>query len=134
VYYLRLDRDGEEARRNAAATELVLPAVGGGTRPIDVIRWDFAQAPHVDASGTFASMIDEELRKHVPSGPRPLQQEPMRVLSGANMPAALVEIAYLTNPKQEQQALSGDYQAAVAQALYDAIVRFRGYLETRPAP
>jgi N-acetylmuramoyl-L-alanine amidase len=134
VYYLRLDREGEDARRNAAATELVLPAVGGGTRPIDVIRWDLAQAPHVDASANFASMLQEELRKHVSMGPRPVQQEPMRVLAGANMPAALVEIAYLTNAKQEQQARAGDYQTSVAQALYDAILRFRSYLETPPAP
>jgi N-acetylmuramoyl-L-alanine amidase len=134
VYYLRLDREGEEARRNAAATELVLPAVGGGTRPIDVIRWDLAQAPHVDASASFASMLEEELRKHVSMGPRPLQQAPMRVLAGANMPAALIEIAYLTNPAQAQQAQSGDYQAVVAQGVYDAILRFRSYLEAPPVP
>ncbi len=132
VYYLRLDREGEDARRNAAATELVLPAVGGGTRPIDMIRWDLAQSFHVDASATFASMLEDELRKHIPMGPRPLQQEPMRVLAGANMPASLVEIAYLTNPDQEQLAQSGDYQANVAQALYDAVLRFRSYLETPP--
>jgi N-acetylmuramoyl-L-alanine amidase len=134
VYHLRLDRDGEEAKRNAAATELVLPAVGGGTRPIDVIRWDLAQAPHVDASASLASMLEEALRAHVSMGPRPLQREPMRVLAGANMPAALVEIAYLTNPGQEQQAQSPDYQATIAQAVYDAILRFRSYLEAPPAP
>src|SRR5205814_8920807 len=50
VYYLRRDRAGEDARRTAAASELVLPAVGGITRPIDVIPWDLAQASHVDAS------------------------------------------------------------------------------------
>jgi N-acetylmuramoyl-L-alanine amidase len=134
VYYLRLDRAGEEARRSAAATELVLPAVGGGTRPIDVIPWDLAQASHVDASSRFASMLEEELEKHGPMGPRPLQQAPMRVLSGANMPAALVEIAYLTNAAQEQSVQSADFQAGLVQAMYDAIVRFRAYLETPPAP
>jgi N-acetylmuramoyl-L-alanine amidase len=132
VYYLRLDREGEDARRNTAATELVLPAVGGGTRPIDVIRWDLAQSFHVGASATFASMLEEELRKHIPMGPRPVRQEPMRVLAGANMPAALVEIAYLTNPGQEQLVQSGDFQANVAQALYDAVLRFRSYLEAPP--
>lgn len=134
VYYLRLDRAGEEARRSAAATELVLPAVGGGTRPIEVIPWDLAQASHVDASSRFASMLEEELEKHGPMGPRPLQQAPMRVLSGANMPAALVEIAYLTNPEQEQRVQSADFQAGLVQAMYDAIVRFRAYLEAPPAP
>ena len=134
VYYLRLDRAGEEARRSTAATELVLPAVGGGTRPIDVIPWDLAQAAHVDASSRFASMLEEELEKHGPMGPRPLQQAPMRVLSAANMPAALVEIAYLTNAEQEQSVQSADFQAGLVQAMYDAIVRFRAYLEAAPAP
>ena len=48
------------------------------------------------------------------------------------MPASLVEIAYLTNPGQEQQAQSAGYQGNVAQALYDAVLRFRGYLEAPP--
>jgi N-acetylmuramoyl-L-alanine amidase len=134
VYYLRLDRAGEEARRSAAATELVLPALGGATRPIDVIPWDLAQASHVGASSRFASMLEEELEKHAPMGPRPLQQAPMRVLSGANMPAALVEIAYLTDAEQEQAVQSADFQAGIAQAIYDAIVRFRTYLDASPTP
>jgi N-acetylmuramoyl-L-alanine amidase len=134
VYYLRLDRAGEDARRSVEATELVLPVVGGATRPIDVIRWDLAQAAHIDASSRFASMLEEELEKHGPMGPRPLQQAPMRVLSGANMPAALVEIAYLTNADQEQKVQSGDFQMTLVQGIYDAIVRFRAYLEASAAP
>ena len=129
VYYLRLDRAGEEARRNAAASELILPVVGGTTRPIDIIPWDLAQASHVDASSRFASIIEEELEKHAPMGPRPLQQTPMRVLSGANMPAALVEMVYLTNAEQEQKVQADDFQSGVIQALFDAVVRFKAYLE-----
>ena len=67
-------------------------------------------------------------------GPRPLQQAPMRVLSGANMPAALVEIAYLTNAEQERGVQSADFQTGIAQAMYDAVVRFRTYLEAAPTP
>ncbi len=134
VYYLRLDRAGDEARRSAAATELVLPALGGATRPIDVIRWDLAQASHVGASSRFASMLEEELEKHAPMGPRPLQQAPIRVLSGANMPAALVEIAYLTNAEQERGVQAAAFQTAIAQSMYDAVVRFRTYLEAAPTP
>jgi N-acetylmuramoyl-L-alanine amidase len=134
VYFLRLDRAGEEARRNAAATELMLPVVGGVTRPIDIIPWDLAQASHVDASSRFASMLEEEFEKRVPAGPRPLQQAPMRVLSGANMPAALVEMVYLTNGEQEQRVKSDEFQGAVVEAMYGAVVRFKAYLETPPAP
>jgi N-acetylmuramoyl-L-alanine amidase len=134
VYYLRLDRAGEEARRTAAATELILPVVGGITRPIDIIPWDLAQASHVDASSRFASMLEEELEKRIPPGPRPLQQAPMRVLSGANMPAALVEMAYLTNGEQEQRMKSDEFQGAVVEAIYGAVVRFKSYLEAAPTP
>jgi N-acetylmuramoyl-L-alanine amidase len=132
VYYLRLDRAGEAARKNAAATELVLPTINGGTRPIDVIPWDLAQAEHVDASSRFATILQQELQKHAPMAAKPLQQEPMRVLSGVNMPAALVEMAYLTNAGQEQDVQSPDFQSGIAQALYDAIVRFRN--EGLPPP
>jgi N-acetylmuramoyl-L-alanine amidase len=134
VYYLRLDRAGEEARRSTAATELVLPVVSGVTRAIDVIPWDLAQAAHVDASSRFASMLEEEIEKHGTMGPRPLQQAPMRVLSGANMPAALVEIAYLTNADDEKSVQSADAQGVLVQAIYDAIVRFRAFLEAAPTP
>jgi len=58
----------------------------------------------------------------------------MRVLSGANMPAALVEMVYLTNGEQEQRVKSDEFQGAVVEAMYGAVVRFKAYLETPPAP
>jgi N-acetylmuramoyl-L-alanine amidase len=129
VYHLRLDREGEDARRAAEAEAVSLPVLGGATRPIEVIRWDLAQARHVELSATLAGLIEEELRKHVTMSPRALQQAPLRVLVGANMPAALIEIGYLTNPDQEKVARGEAYQNLVAQSLYDAIVRFRGQLD-----
>jgi N-acetylmuramoyl-L-alanine amidase len=60
--------------------------------------------------------------------PRAVQQAPFRVLVGANMPAALVEIGYVSNPDQEQQ-LAPRTTRQVAEALLDAIVKFRAQLE-----
>jgi N-acetylmuramoyl-L-alanine amidase len=57
--------------------------------------------------------------------PRALQQAPFRVLVGANMPAALVELGFLTNTQQEQQLLADDHQGALVQALVEGILRFR---------
>ena len=131
VFHLRLDSEGENVRRDVAAEAVTLPVLGGARRTIDVVRWDLAQAPHVEASAILASMLEEELRRRVPMSPRAVQQAPMRVLSGANMPAALVEIAYLTNPAQAAGANGEEFKNAVAEALYDAIIRFRGYVEAR---
>jgi N-acetylmuramoyl-L-alanine amidase len=133
VFYDRLDREGE-AVRSAAAAAVSLPVVGGGTRSIDVVPWELAQARHVEASAMLASVLEQELRQRVPMGQRPIQQGPMRLLSAANMPAVLVEMAYLTNSAQEKAASGDEFKNAVAQALYNAIVRFRGYLEETSAP
>ena len=133
VFYDRLDREGE-AVRSAPAAAVALPVIGGGTRNIDVVPWELAQARHVEASAMLASVLEQELRQRVPIGQRPIQQGPMRLLSAANMPAVLVEMAYLTNSAQEKAAAGEEFKNAVAQALYNAIVRFRGYLEETAAP
>jgi N-acetylmuramoyl-L-alanine amidase len=134
VFYDRLDREGEAVRRAAATGSVSLPVVGGGMRTIDVLPWDLAQAQHVEASGMLAQVVEGELRQRVPMSPRSLQQGPMRLLSAANMPAVLVEMAYLTNGQQEKAAAGDEFKNAVAQAVYNAIVKFRGYLEETSAP
>jgi N-acetylmuramoyl-L-alanine amidase len=129
VYYLSVDRADAEARRRAEDAAVTLPALGGGTRAIDLILWETAQARHLEQSAALAVAIEESLRSRVEMSPRAVQQAPFRVLVGANMPAALVEIGYVSNPDQEQQLGSADYQTAVAEALLEAIVKFRAQLE-----
>ena len=82
----------------------------------------------------LAQVVEGELRQRVPMSPRSLQQGPMRLLSAANMPAVLVEMAYLTNSAQQKAAAGDEFKNAVAQAVYNAIVKFRGYLEETSAP
>jgi len=92
-----LDRAGEDARLRTAASSSCCPpsAAACGDRRLP---WDWRSGAR-RFSSRFASMLEEELEKHAPMGPRPLQQAPIRVLSGVNMPAALIEIGYLTNAK-----------------------------------
>ena len=134
VFYLRLDREGQDARRAAANEAVALPVLGGAVRTIDLIRWDLAQARHVDASEVFAEILEEHLRAHVTMSLRPRQNAPLRVLAGVDMPAASIEMAYLSNAGQAQLALSEAYQNSLAQAVYDAVVGFRAYLEGQSAP
>jgi N-acetylmuramoyl-L-alanine amidase len=133
VYYLSVERADAEARKRAEDAGVVLPALGGGTRAIDLILWETAQSRYLEQSAVLAAAVEEGLRARVEMSPRAVQQAPFRVLVGANMPAALVEIGYVSNPDQEQQLTSADYQTKVAEALLDAIVKFRAQLE-RTAP
>jgi len=51
------------------------------------------------------------------------------VLVGTNMPAVLVEMGFLSNPGEEKQLTSNEYQDVVAQAIFEALVRFRSQVE-----
>jgi N-acetylmuramoyl-L-alanine amidase len=133
VYYLSVERADAEARKRAEDAAVALPALGGGTRAIDLILWETAQSRYLEQSAALASAVQESLRARVEMSPRAVQQAPFRVLVGANMPSALVEIGYVSNPEQEQQLTSADYQNKVAEALLDAIIKFRAQLE-RTAP
>jgi len=105
---------------------VTLPVLGGGTRTLDVIRWDLAQVRHVTESARLASLIATQLGKHVALSPRGVQQAPLRVLEGADMPAALIEMLYISNPVQEKTAATDEFKSGLAQALFEAIARFRG--------
>lgn len=129
VYYLTVERADEEARKKADDNATTLPALGGGNRAIDLILWETAQARYLEQSSALAGYIEQSLRSKVEMSPRAVQQAPFRVLVGANMPAALVEIGYLSNAEQEGQLTTAAYQDQVAQALLDALTKFREFLE-----
>jgi len=134
VLSLRLDREGEDARRDAASEAVALPVLGGSMRTIDLIQWDLAQARHVDRSAVLAQMLEQQLRAHVAMSSHPRRRAPLRVLAGVDMPAALIEMAYLTNPEQAQLAISDTFQTSLTQAIYDAVVAFRAYIEAQDTP
>jgi len=125
VFYLGLEGYGEAAQRAVQAPRDALPVLGGGTREIEIIPWEMAQARYIDQSAAFARAVEAALRDRVPMSPRALQQAPLRVLVGVNMPAVLVELGFLTNAQQEQQLLADDHQSVLAQALVDGIMRYR---------
>ena len=124
VFFLSLDRADEEARRVAESEGVAMPVFGGGTREIDVILWEMAQTRHLVQSAELAKVLETQLRASVPMSPRPIQQAPFRVLVGANMPAVLVELGYLTNAEQESALASAPFQARLAQAITEAVARF----------
>ena len=133
VYHLRADRELDAVRREAESSAVAFPVLGGGTRTVDVIRWDLAQARHVEASAMFASILGTTLTGRVPMAMHPVQEASLRVLEGADMPAALIEVAYLTNPSQEKLAGSEAFKDTVAQAIFDSIMMFRAtHGESRP--
>jgi N-acetylmuramoyl-L-alanine amidase len=119
--------DPAEVAANRVAAER-LPALGGGLRDIELVPWNLAQIRHKDQSDTFASLVVDALKDHVPLAAKPIDHAPLRVLESANMPAVLLEVGYLSNVAQEKQIASVEFQSAIVQGLVDAIVRYRDVL------
>ena len=117
--------DKDTAQSATAAGSDRVPAFGGGSRDIELVLWDLAQTRHLDQSTTFAGLLEQQLRDHVPLVARPVDRAPLRVLESANMPAVLIEMGYLTNADQEKLLAGDAFQNALVQALYDAIVKYR---------
>ena len=124
---------GDQAQRASQGSPDALPVLGGGNREIEITPWELAQARHIDQSAVFAQTIEAALRERVPMSPRALQKAPFRVLVGANMPAVLVEMGFITNPGEEKQLNTASFQSAIVQSLVASAVSFREYLEGRRA-
>lgn len=55
---------------------------------------------------------------------RSTKAEPLELLMGATMPAALIEIGFLTHKASAQQLLQDDYQSLIAHGICDGIKKF----------
>lgn len=123
---LTLATDGYASQApSSPAPSASLPFIGGGSRSIEIIQWDTAQMRWLGESSRLAGLVHAELASRVPMHAQAPSTAPLRVLIGANMPALLVEIGFLTNPEQETALASDATLAQIVQGLMAAIVRYR---------
>jgi len=129
VFYLSQGEYADTSGETLAYSRQQVPLAGGGFRVLDVVPWEMTQLRFIGRSEHWAQTITDALSLLLPMSPRELQQAPFRVLVGANMPAALVEMGFLSNPDQEAQLSSSTFQNAVVNGLLRSIVRYRDDLE-----
>ena len=129
---LSLSLDDYKDRTRQLPRGTAVPVAGGGTRIIDAVPWDLAQIPHAGQSATLSAVVARHLtEQHVTMYTRAVDQAPLRVLVGANMPAVLVELGFLSNADDERALTSGDVSGAIVDALVAAILEIRAGI---PAP
>ena len=124
VYY-HLGERIDPVRADRAAGQATVPVFGGGTRTLEFVPWDRAQLAHLGASAAFAEFIAQQMAGRVPVGASPVRRAPLRLLQAVNMPAALVEVAFLSSPVQEKLVGSDDFKNLMAQSLSDAVAQFQ---------
>ncbi|MEO8519892.1 MAG: N-acetylmuramoyl-L-alanine amidase [Acidobacteriota bacterium] len=114
------------ARENAASARAMhsLP---------DIVR-AIALNNKIDESKDFADMVQRSMVKRLATRNKTLRdlgvkQAPFVVLIGAGMPSVLAEISFVTNRQEGQLLRTGAYRQQIAEALYDAVVRYQQSLK-----
>jgi N-acetylmuramoyl-L-alanine amidase len=97
---------------------------------LKMILWDMAQNEYIKESSKLASYIQEELNILLHTTNRGVKQAPFRVLMRAAMPAVLLEIAFLSNPYEEQKLQDDAFLDQVADAIYTGISKYIYYHNT----
>jgi N-acetylmuramoyl-L-alanine amidase len=84
----------------------------------------------IDESRDFAAAVQEHMvagvRRQHGVRDRGVHTAPFYVLIGANMPAVLAEIAFVSNPEDEKRLKTGEYREIVARSLLSGV---KSYLE-----
>ncbi len=131
TYYLSLRSTDKQARSYAEMENRALGVKGGEDDKalLEAILWDMAQTAYLQESSELAAMVQRRIVGELRGRDRGVRQAPLAVLMGASMPAALVEIGYISNPEQEVRLNRQSHQDRIAQALYMAIEDYhRGLL------
>ena len=102
---------------------------GAGDAGLQLLLWDLAQSQHLAASQSLAQLIQQELNTTLGLTDRGVRQAPFAVLVGATMPAVLVELGFITNPKEEERLLDPAYRADLLDAVVRAVVRFKSMVD-----
>lgn len=83
----------------------------------------------IDESREFASRVQSALfsfssRSFPTQRNRGVKKAPFVVLIGAQMPSILAEIGFVTNPREEQLLMRGDYRQKLAESLYKGVAKY----------
>jgi N-acetylmuramoyl-L-alanine amidase len=127
TYFLSAHATDDESR-NIAAVEN--NAIGLSQAPavdddLKLILWDMAQTEYLAESSQLAETIQQELNLALKISNRGIKQAPFRVLTGATMPAVLIEVGFINNPDEEKLMSNAEYQTKIASAIFRSIQRFQ---------
>jgi N-acetylmuramoyl-L-alanine amidase len=124
VYFLSLgkgDDDEVVAAENAGAG--MDPATGADSVVASILD-DLAQKAFLQDSERLAVAIQGQLNRLASIKERGVKQAPFIVLRGAAMPAVLVEVAFISNPKEEEKLKDAAFRAKVADAITLGVRRY----------
>ncbi|MCD6517104.1 MAG: N-acetylmuramoyl-L-alanine amidase [Candidatus Aminicenantes bacterium] len=127
TFFLSLNATDEETRRLAYmennSTDLE-SIQSDNVDDIKLILWDMAQSSYIRQSSRLAEKIQTKLNTLSGTLNRGVKQAPFKVLTGVACPAVLVETAFISNPREEKNLITDEFQNSIAQAVYLGLAEF----------
>jgi N-acetylmuramoyl-L-alanine amidase len=128
TYFLALEASdsgaaGVAQRENSAFAAEAGPEIDALSDPFIALLGDMISTEHLDESSSFAQRVQQELGR-MPVKSRGVKQALFVVLSGVQMPAALVEIGFVTHRGDEGVMNGTEGRKAIVDALEKAVVAF----------
>jgi N-acetylmuramoyl-L-alanine amidase len=125
TYYMSLDQSATDEA--AAATARLENRAGDGEpagSPLDLILWELAQAEVLNESARLALGVQRRLNETLELRDRGVKQAPFVVLTGATMPAVLIEVGFLSNTAEESKLRDDAHRDRIAEAIAAGIEDF----------
>ena len=127
TYFLQKTRDAKSQRIAARENASVLQ--GTDSLSQDVIIDSVLNGPKIIESHKLAIDVQKNIMKNLNDeyenvkngGVRPA---PFYVLVGASRPSILVEVGYITNPKERKRLFTSDYQEEIVEGIVDGVGRY----------
>lgn len=134
TYFLSFDATDDDARRVAAFENRIVKtaaAVDGGEVPgldsmadLKDILLDLAKTEAHHSSSSLAELVHTALVEATGKESRGVKQAPFVVLTGAAMPAVLVEVGFISNPAEEMWLASKKEQTKIAESISRGVLGF----------
>jgi N-acetylmuramoyl-L-alanine amidase len=136
TYFLSSEATDNTARQVAALENSVVqlektPSRSGRLEVVKAILWDLAQSEFQLESSRLAEVVQDSMTQVLRIPNRGVKQAGFYVLGGAAMPAILIEIGFVTNPKEEKRLKDGKYRDEIARAIYAGLAEYKKTYDAR---
>jgi N-acetylmuramoyl-L-alanine amidase len=136
TYFLSSEATDSAARQVAALENSVVqlektPGRGGRLDAVKAILWDLAQSEFQLESSRLAEVVQDSMTQALRIPNRGVKQAGFYVLGGAAMPAILIEIGFVTNPKEEKRLKESKYRDEIARAIYAGLADYKKKYDAR---
>src|SRR5438093_2874280 len=133
TYFLSSEATDSTARQVAALENGVVQLEqstgrASGQGQVDIVKailWDLAQSEFQVESSRLAEVVHDSMTQSLRISNRGVKQAGFYVLGGAAMPAILLEIGFVTNPREERKLKDTKYRDEIARAVFAGLAEYK---------